>query len=72
MTQWCFYAPNCPSLPNMQADGGEEMHLSPGSRRRMEFHCLGCCSADDLSWVAELRRGASHLATGIPVSRGWS
>ena len=36
MTQWYFYAPNCPSLPNMQADGGEGTHLSPGGRRRMD------------------------------------
>ena len=26
----------------------------------VEFHCLGYCSAEHPSWVAELRQGASH------------
>ena len=35
----------------------------------VEFHCIGYCSAEHPSWVAELGQGASHQATGIPVTR---
>ena len=54
-----------------QIDGRECTSVLAAEGGWMEFHCLCCCSAEPSLWVAELRQGASHWATGIPVSRGW-
>ena len=51
-----------------QMEGREHTSVLAAEGGWMEFCCLGYCCAEDPSWVAELRQGASHLDTGIPMT----
>jgi len=56
------YAPKSPSLPDTQADRwmGKECTSVMAAGGWMEFRCLGYCSAEHPSCVAEVRKGPSH------------
>ena len=61
MTQWCVRPPS--SLPVQtlrQMDGRKYTSVLAAEERWMEFRCLGYCSAEHPSWVAEHMQGASH------------
>ena len=43
-----------------QIEGRECKSVLAAEGGWMEFHCLGYCSAEHPSWVAEVRKGPSH------------
>ena len=61
ITQWCVRPPSpLPYQTLRQMEGRERTSVLVAERGWMEFCCLGYCSAEYPSWVAELRQGASH------------
>ena len=53
-----------------QMEGRERTSVLAAEGRWMEFHCLGCCSAEHPSGLLSSGRGPHTRLTGIPVTRG--
>ena len=61
MTQWCVMPPSpLPYQTLRQMDGRERTSVLAAEGGWMEFRCLGYCSAEHPTWVADLRQGTSH------------
>ena len=60
MTQWCVMPPSpLPYRTLRQMEGREHASGLVAEGGWIELRCLGYCSAEHPSWVAEIRKGPS-------------